>query len=100
MNYILILAPQRERDKTVLWSPVEPSTQNLVQISKLMNTHTHSRKYKRFITYMMRSSRQSRVGSHASPKPSPAFSQGGLVVIWWLSGGAVVNDLFVWVRIT
>ena len=40
------------------------------------------------------------MGSHESPKASPAFSQGGLAVIWWLSGGAMVNCLFVWVRIT
>ena len=98
MSYILILVPQRERDKMVLWSP-QRGFHSWNPPPKI-DEHTHPRKYERFITYMMRSSRQSRVGSHESPKASPAFSQGGLAVIWWLSGGAMVNCLFVWVRIT
>ena len=53
-----------------------------------MSTHTPPRRYESFITYIMRSSRQSRVGSHASPKVD--FNQGGLGVIWRLGGRAKV----------
>lgn len=99
---MLILAPQRERDKTVLWSPLRgfhrwnPPPKIWFRYQNWW-THTHIQESMKGLLLIWWGL-LGKVGwaPMQVPKQVLLSVREGL----WLSGGAVVNDLFVWVRIT